>query len=254
MIRSNDASLSAEELERLRLGMEADYDAVASFLGASRLPSAPIEVVFEGDMFVAGQRRIPHVDALGRVHLYRSPGPKGSYLGSFPHELVHALRAIIPDRMRLLAQHGARFLEEGFAEAVALEAGRSIDIYPYFGTEPDAVVAYLLDTGRDVPLRSLLERHRELNLSCEMQSYPLRASFMRYVARKVGQERFIELAYSRGPFGARMYEEATGLAFDELVSAWRDDALARAGARAVELGRAWETTFTGFGLRLCDAR
>ena len=249
----NDSTASVEEADEAAVEVERVYGLISDYLGRDRVPGSKIIVILEGAMFAEGQRRIPWVDWEGRVHLFRSPGPTGEYLSIFPHELVHALRAEQPNRKATLAKTGGRFLEEGFAEAVALIAEGGINRYPYWGTEPDVVVWHLMSSKLEVALEALIERHDELSLKCELQSYPLRGSFFRFLEKKVGREKLLELAYRQGPFGIEVYEKAAGTEFAELVDEWRGEIEARSKSipEILEKGKTWQTMVEGFGLRLC---
>lgn len=249
----NDSTASVHEAEETAVEVERVYGLISDYLGRDRVPDSKIIVILEGAMFAEGQRRIPWVDWEGRVHLFRSPGPTGEYLSIFPHELVHALRMEQPNRRATLAKTGGRFLEEGFAEAVALIADGGINRYPYWGTDPDVVVYHLMASQLDIPLEALIDRHSELSLKCELQSYPLRGSFFRFIERKVGRAKFLDLAYSEGPFGPEVYEDATEEEFAALVEEWRGEIENRSKSipEVLEIGIAWQTMVEGIGLRLC---
>ena len=74
-----------------------------------------------------------------------------------------------------------------------------------------------------IPLSVLQRQHRSINLKCKWQTYPLRASFFRYLHDTFGKAALFDLAYGDRPFTEVRYEALFGRSFDQLAAAWEAD-------------------------------
>ncbi len=230
------------------------FNGIAKFLGRDRVPSKKLVVVLDGSMFANGTRRIPRVDAQGRVLLYTTSAPMNQYMSVFAHELVHAIRYqnhLAGDASAVL---GTGFFEEGFAEAVALQVEGHSDRYPYWGYSPAAINAHLIEEDLAIPLERLINEHAALSLKCELQSYPLRGSFLTYLHSLMGHESFLLLSDARSRKDTSFYEKRLAKPFAELVSDWRDHVLAQAEhiPDAEQQALDWLALNQQFGFKLCE--
>ena len=185
---------------REMLGHEPDFKVTILLLGPAQRPD--------------GSWGYPHVDSWGRVHLYQFGPTYHSYLSALEHEMVHVFRI---ER----APHGDWFLEEAFAEFVALRINESLSGFPWYGYPVTVVAGQWVENDEDIPLIELRERHRELNLPCKAQSYALRASFFDYLGRTYGDDKVIAMASEKVSGSLEDYEKYFGKDFDTLTKEWR---------------------------------
>jgi hypothetical protein len=209
---------------------ESFYGALVERLGES--PPDRIAVLLHGPAERPdGSWGYPRVDSRGRIHLYRFGPTYHGYFGALPHEMVHAFRI---DRN----PHHDWFFEEGFAELVALRAGKSLEGFPWYGAPVEIAAGQWLARGEGIPLGVLRERHRDLNLACRAQSYALRSSFFLYLGDTYGDAPLLEMAAGETAGNLADYERLLGKPFEALAADWRawllgafrgrDDAEARA--------------------------
>jgi hypothetical protein len=193
-------------------------------LGLARTPQARLIVTFEGPWLApTGQRQLPYVDAAGRIHLFRFPGPSRGYLSKLGHELVHTFRLDWQRRHRRDPGYG--FVEEGFAELMALRLEPDTLPFPYYGFPIAVVVGQWLLANEAPSLQMLLERHAWLNRHCLTQAYALRGAFFLYLSATFGQEAVLRLAYTEAQVTPALFAQIFGRDFDTLATEWRADAL-----------------------------
>jgi hypothetical protein len=215
----NDDAMEAGSREIVQTRGEATYRKVVEQLGVSR-EERTVVLMHGPAARPDGGWGIPHVDSVGRVHLYRFGPTHHDYLSAFAHELVHSFRA---DRL----PHHDWFFEEGFAELVALRVNDSTRGFPWYGFPVDVVAGQWVAADLDLPMPMLRERHRELNLPCKLQVYALRGSFFDDLGRRFGDAALLEMA-SRERAGAREdYREALGGDLESLAREWRERLLSR---------------------------
>lgn len=218
---------TSTEVETVARAAERMFGQLARFLGPERTPKGRLRLVLDGNGMKPGKFELPNVNDEGVTTLYRFPGPGGVYEASLLHELVHAFRyATMPGKRHRGGpdDFGFGFVEEAFAEHVALsidplEIGFSLYRYPL-----DVVAGHFLTTGPELDLTALATNHA-LNRPCVAQAYPLRASFFKYLEAAYGRSRVIELAYSPNITFAT-YQRLFG-PFGKLKQAWRVWALRR---------------------------
>jgi hypothetical protein len=160
---------------------------------------------------------------MGRIHLLRYPGPGRGYGSKLGHELVHAFRLDWQRRHRRDPGYG--FVEEGFAELMAIRLEPDTLPFPYYGVPRPVVVGQWLLANEAPPLQTLLERHGWLNLHCLLQAYALRGSFFLYLRETFGQEAVLRLAYTEEPVTPALFGQIFGRDFETLATEWRAQAL-----------------------------
>ena len=214
-----DDAMDAEDRELVQEWGEATYREVAEKLGIRR-DERTVVLMNGPSARPDGSWGIPHVDSGGRVHLYRFGPTHHDYLSAFAHELVHSFRA---DRL----PHHDWFFEEGFAELVALLVNDGTRGFPWYDFPVDVVAGQWVAADLDLPMPMLRERHRELNLPCQLQVYALRGSFFEDLGRRFGDAALLEMA-SRERAGAQEdYRDVLGADLDTLAREWRERLLAR---------------------------
>ncbi len=180
-------------------------------------------MLIEGEARQAdGSYKIPHVDGLGRIHLYRYTHSDESYFTALPHEAVHVFRRWIRN-----TPVWDPFLEEAFASYVSDQVAPVNPGFPLYGHPLTVVAAQWFVRGEGIPLQTLMQRHRQLNLPCKAQSYSLRTSFFHYLHQTYGKASVMRLAYGGKPHSLPLYEEIFGKSFAALESAWKKDLLQR---------------------------
>ena len=76
----------------------------------------------------------------------------------------------------------------------------------------------------------LRERHEELNLLCQGQSYILRASWFRYVDEELGRQVVLDLAAARDGLDPEAVELVLGASLEQVDADWAAWAAARYNA------------------------
>ncbi len=214
----NDGAISDEGLEQMKRDGETYYAAIRDMLGDA--PGHKILVLIQGPaQRPDGTWAYPRVDMFGRVHLYRFGPTYHDYFGAYAHELVHAMRIG-------RKPHHDWFFEEGLAEFIALRVDEGLRGFPWYGFPVVVVAGQWLVSGEDIPLRTLRDRHREINLPCKAQSYTLRSAFFDHLGRTYGNEAVLGMAREDAAGALADYEKFLGKGFDALVAEWRAALLA----------------------------
>lgn len=206
----------------IRAGDRAEraFETLRDLLGEARTPTRKLVVALEGSGLSGGDR-YPHVDASGVIHLYRFTEEFDDHFDSLLHEMVHAFRRATG------VPWVDGFREEGLAQAIVLALDPPEIHFPLYGYPLDFVAGHLLATDRDIPLETLRQMHRQLNLPCRLQAYVQRASFFEYLTREFGLDAVISLVYDRPAGGADPFLMAFGSPLMSLAEGWREDALLR---------------------------
>lgn len=199
---------------------ERAFETLRELLGEKRTPARKLTVVLEGDG-LAGGDLYPHVDARGVIHLYRFTEEFDDHFDSLLHEMVHAFRRATGRRWV------DGFREEGLAQAIVLSVEPPEIHFPLWGHPLDLVAGHLVATERDIPVATLRQMHRELNLPCRLQSYVQRASFFEHLMREYGLDAVISLVYDRPTGGVDPFVMAFGRPLDALAQGWREALLVR---------------------------
>jgi hypothetical protein len=213
-----------DEIDAAEARAEHLFARLSAELGLARTPEARLILLFEGDgLSPTGQYRPTHNDNTGRIHLFRYPGPGRGYVSKLGHELVHAFRLDWQRRHRRDPGYG--FVEEGFAEFMAIRMEPDALPFPYYGVPIPVVVGQWLLANEAPPLQTLLQRHGWLNLHCLIQAYALRGSFFLYLNETFGQEAVLRLAYTEERVTPALFATVFGRDFDMLATEWRAQAL-----------------------------
>ncbi len=212
-------------------------------------PERPIVLLFEGPgQQPDGSWKAPNVDYRRIVHLYRFSSEEASYLDALAHELVHVFRFAATRQGRFDG-----FLEEGLAEYITDRLTDERNGFPYWGYDPLVVSGQWLGTDAEIPLATIRDRHRSLNLRCKLQTYTQRGSFFRYLGRTHGHAAMLRLATFEPPGAADGYRDAFGEDLDTLIAAWREDLQQRYQAKSDsgELARAYRNRSPAAGIPIC---
>lgn len=171
----------------------------------------------------------PYVDDEGTVHMWRFSKEEGGYHALYAHELVHAIA--YDDLVGPAADdiENSGFYLEGWAEYVALLVDPGKTGFSLFGFDEDVVVGHWLLAGGPT-LADYRERHEELSLRCQGQSYILRASWFRYVDEELGREVLLDLAAGRDGWDRGAVEAVLGASLEQVDADWEAWATARYAA------------------------
>jgi len=227
------AETTPEEIDAAVALAEQLFARVSVALGPEHVPPKKLIVTFEGNWrSPTGRTRYPYVDAWGRMHLFRFSGLGGGYLGKLGHEMVHAFRKEWRWNRRRPPGQAFGFVEEGFAEWMATHVEPQSLAFPYYGFPIHVVAGQWLINNEAPPLRTLMERHGELNLHCLPQSYSLRGSFFHYLHDTFGKDALLQLAYSEEELTTALFHTVFGREFDALEQAWREQTVTAFSATA----------------------
>ena len=205
---------TAEEVRQLLRAAEDMFAGISAIVGEERTPTQPILLILAGHGRAEdGTWRAPSVDDQGRVILLRYGDGIASYRQEVTHELVHAFR-------RHAGYWLSGFLEEGFAEAVAMSVDPDDVGFPRYGYPLTVVAGHLLARDEYLPLSLIRSRHQDLNRRCQLQSYAERASFFDYLTRRADLDALVTLVYRLVEPTDSDYVELFGGSFAELESAW----------------------------------
>ena len=206
---------SADDVRRFLATAEPVFERISAVVGPERTPTEPVVLVLAGHGRAAdGMWRAPTVDDRGRVILLRYADGIESYRQELAHELVHAFR-----------RHAGRwlsgFVEEGFAEAIAMEVDPGEVGFPRYGHPLAVIAGDLLARDEYLPLAAVRARHEELNRRCQLQAYLERASFFDYLKRTAGLDALLALVDRPVEPEDVDYEALFGGPFSGLVASWR---------------------------------
>jgi len=209
------ASSSEGEMQEGLVRAEALFQRLGHLVGSEHTPEERIRVTLHGDLAGRG----PYVDFDG-VHLYRYSAEEAGYWAVLAHELVHAFAAEWFIDLEAWNWHTFRYFDEGFAEFAAQEIDPDKTGFPFYGFPEDVVVGHRVVAGEHIPPAVLRENHQALNQPCEVQSYPQRASWMRYVDETFGRDALLALVYpDEEPTDAVVYG-ITGTTLADIDMAW----------------------------------
>ena len=214
----NDGAISDEGLTVMKRNGERYYAAIRDMLGEE--PDHKIVVLIEGPaQRPDGSWGYPRVDSWGRVHLYRFGPTYHDYMGAYAHELVHAMRIG-------RKPHRDWFFEEGLAEFIALRVDDPLRGFPWYGFPVVVAAGQWLAGDEDIPLATLRDKHRTINLPCKAQSYTLRSAFFDHLGKTHGDDAVLAMAKQDKAGAVGDYKKFFGKDFDTLAAEWRTALLA----------------------------
>ena len=214
IIEWNDEALGEEGLAMAKEKGEAFYAAIRDMVGHE--PKQRVIVMLLGHAQQPnGRWKSPRVDGFGRIELYRYDNDHHSYFSALAHELVHVFRFRRSTSMDW-------FLEEGFAEFVALRVDPSLRGFPWFDFPVAVAAGQWFTDDENIPLADLRNEHRRYNMPCRAQSYTLRSAFFDYLGKKYGDDKVIKLASLDDAGALEHYKEVFGKDFDALAAEWRE--------------------------------
>lgn len=196
-------------------------------IAALHPPGVPLNSEIRVELHGRFNRTSPYVDDEGTIHLWRFSKSEGGYHALFTHELVHAMGydSLVAPALEKSGSHAGFYLE-GWAEYVAILANPDKTGFPLFGFDEDVVVGHWLQQGGPT-LAELRARHEELNLTCQGQSYILRASWFRYVDEQIGREALWKLAATPEGLHPESVERILGDSLERVDADWKAWASAR---------------------------
>ena len=227
VFESNTARATDAEMDFGIQEAEAHWTAISALVGPERTPSAKITVLLDGDY--SSDRTGAYVDDRGRIHVTRYREDLGGYFGPLAHEVAHAMRYSYWHRFQVGLWENFGYIEEGFAEYAAILADPDKAGFPFYGNDPDAITGQRLIRGEGIPQQVMRDRH-DLNTPCQWQTYPLRASWFRYVEEQYGREAVLSIAYSEVETTGEMIEALLGATLEQVDAAWEQWQLARYAA------------------------
>ena len=214
---SNTARATEAEMDFGIQEAEAHWTAISALVGPERTPSAKITVILDGDF--SSDRPGAYVDDRGRVHVTRYREDLGGYFGPLAHEVAHAMRYTYWHTYNAGLWENFGYIEEGFAEYAAILADPDKAGFPFYGYDPDAITGQRLIRGEGIPQQVMRDRH-DLNTPCQWQTYPLRASWFRYLEEQYGREVVLSIAYSEVETTDERIEALLGATLAEVDVAW----------------------------------
>jgi hypothetical protein len=196
---------------------EASYGRFSQLLGQARMPARTLDVRLKGD---AQRGQMPTVSAdAGELILVRFPGPEGGYEASLSHELMHQIRWELWTNPKLQTS-AFLFVEEGFAELLAVEAGFPSTGFPTYGFPLAVAAGTWLHSNESLPIPNLISNHAALNFRCMPQAYTLRLSFMLYLRERFGLQPIVRLAYWSQALRPEDIEQVLGVNLEVLSLEW----------------------------------
>jgi len=226
--QSTSALATQAELDEGISRAEELWNAIGTFVGVGRLPNRRITVRLDGDK--RDRNGGDHIDDRGVVHLLRRGPAFGGYFGALAHEIVHALRYDYWHQYDSWSWPNFPFLDEGFAEFVAMQVDPAKTGFPYYWFNPDVVAGHWLARGESIPPATLRDRHRELNTKCEHQAYPLRAYWLLYIEQSWGRQAVLDIVYAEVPTTDEFIANVLGQDIEQVDDGWAAWLLSRYAA------------------------
>lgn len=215
IVADTNTSSEAEMQALLKLG-EAFHAGIVALSPPDMRPDPTIEVRLHGTL----HNQTPFVDGEGTVHLWRYSPEEGGYGAMFAHEITHAIAFDAVVEAGVLEWPDLSFYSEGWAEYAAQVVDPGKAGFPLYGFEEDVVVGYWV-AHSGLALSALRAAHEELNQRCELQAYPMRASWFRYVDEVSGREVLQDLVAAREGLAPEAVEAVLGQSLDEVDARWR---------------------------------
>ncbi len=250
IFESTSALATDAEMDAGIQAAEAHYAAIAALVGNSFLPTRKITVILEGDF--TPERTGGYVDENGAVRISRYRQDLGGYFGVLAHEIAHAVRYPYWHQFNVGPWDNFGYIEEGFAEFVAILVDPDKRGFPFYGYDPDVIIGQRLERGEGIPQHLMRDRH-DLNTACEWQTYPLRASWFRYIDETHGREAVLSIAYSSVETTDERIETVLGESLEQVDADWEAWQLARHAAipNADQIAEPYFREFGGE--RICEA-
>ena len=244
VFESNTARATPAEMDLGISEAEEHWAAISQLIGPERTPSAKITVLLDGDY--SSDRTGAYVDELGRIHVTRYRADLGGYFGPLAHEIAHAMRYTYWHTYNVGPWANFGYIEEGFAEYAAILADPDKAGFPFYGYDPDVITGERLVRGEGIPQAVMRARH-DLNTPCEWQTYPLRASWFRYVEATYGRQAVLDIAFSTVETTDARIEAVLGATLAEVDVAWEAWQRARHAAipNAADLAAPYFQKFSG---------
>ncbi len=213
-----DTRTSSEpEMQAMVERGETLYAAVAEIIPPSFPLTETIQVQLNGDLTV----QTPYVDETGTIQLYRYPDGEGGYAAVFAHEIVHAIGFDHARDIGALEWDALGFYNEAWAEYVAQVVDPGKTSFPFYGFDEDIVAGHWA-LESDLTMAALRDRHDALNGRCQVEAYPMRASWFRYVDETFGRAAALEVMYSGREMTPSVVEAALGVPLAEVDAGWRN--------------------------------
>lgn len=213
---------SEEEMQAGIERGEALYAAIAAIIEPSVSLDSVIEVHLDGN---AGSG-YPYVDDNGAIHLYKFSDEEDGYWALFAHELTHAIAIDYQLQFGTFEWESLWFYFEGWAEYMAQVVQPDKSGFPLYGFNEAVVLGHWLSVS-DLTLDSLRNNHEALNMKCQIQSYPMRASWFRYIVAAYGFQAAMNINYSKTEMTPEYIEALLGESLPVVDANWRDWVLAR---------------------------
>lgn len=198
-LRWSKGQASPAEVEAVQQRAEAAYARYSELLGPERMPAKRINVRLAGDAPPDGASAVSA--ETGELTLVRFPASRVGYAAAVAREVVHALRWSLWTQPKLQTDPFL-FLEEGFAEVMAAEAGFPSEGFPTYGFPVAVAAGGWLQSGKDLPIPTLALQHRAVYPRCKAQAAALGLSFFTYLRERFGLDPLIRLAYAEEPLDA----------------------------------------------------
>ncbi len=213
---SNTKHATLLEMEQGLVRAETLFQKISTLVGPALTPQKKIRVLLEGDF----QDQGPYFDLEG-IHLFRYSAEENGYWALIAHEMAHAFREAWYISHETSNWPTYAFLDEGFAEFVAQNVDPTKTGFPFYGFPEDVVAGYWVTHDQHIPPAVLRERHQALNQPCEIQAYPERASWIRYVDETYGRERLLDLVYHSEEPTSAFVQRILGVSLEQLDADWQ---------------------------------
>ncbi|NNE29783.1 MAG: hypothetical protein HKN16_09100 [Saprospiraceae bacterium] len=215
IVLTNTNHSNEVEIQEVLDRAEELYPNILEVLGEEREPINKITLRLEGDFVEQG----PYFDPDG-IHLFRYSQEENGYLALMTHELIHAFREEYYIEYDPWSWENYPFLDEGFAEYVAMMVDSTKNSFPWYGYDAYAVVGDMVLKENLIPFEILRERHHEINQPCHIQTYTQRALWMNYLDETYGRDTLLLLNYPETPTTAGFFENTLGASLVEVDSSW----------------------------------
>ena len=215
IILTNSKNSTSSEISQVLTQAEQLYERIAAIVGEAHTPVNKITIRMEGSFTDQG----PYFNDQG-IHIFRYSREENGYLSLLAHEMVHAFREPFYLEKETWNWPAYPYFDEGFSEYIAQLVDSTKTGFPFYGFPESVVVGHMVLHKQHIPHTVMRGRHEAFNQPCNIQTYPARASWCRYIDEVYGRDALFALIFAEQEPTALVVQEVIGVDLSVLDQDW----------------------------------